>query len=149
MSLHQFSRYFPVTIDYFKLIESVVSVRIFPRASSRWALLIWLKYTVYTCISCSRYGAVILKIKKNCGCWTCSFFSFFNSSLTQILDPKYVAECGEMERVRRREEVGCQKPPEIVVRSRIPRWLLGRCEGTAFPGPLPQHSYKLKTIFQI
>lgn len=82
---------------------------------------------MYTCISCSRYGAVILKIKKIVAVGHVHFSHFLILHLTQILDPKYVVECGEMERVRRREEVGCQKPPEIFVRSRIPRWLLGKC----------------------
>ena len=51
----------------------------------------------------------------------CFHFSVFNSSLIQILAPKHVTECGERERVHRRKEVGCQKPPEILVRSQIPQ----------------------------
>lgn len=48
-----------------------------------------------------------------------------------------------MERVQGREEVGCQKPPEIFVRSQIPQ-MTGKCYSIAFLGPVPQHSYKLK-----
>lgn len=80
------------------------------------------------------YSAATLKFKKNVAVGCVHVSHSLNSSLAHVLAPKYVAECGEIERVRGRKEVGCQNPPEMSGRSRIPTGLPGKCYGIAFPG---------------